>query len=313
MDRRAFLASLLALPACTGLRRTPRALDPSRLGASTASLAGLSLVEALEEMQRMGFDTVEMIAYSGASHSVGPIPGFDYAASPETERERVYAATRPFRHISAHLPFQDFELFSGDARRGLDLITHALDGLAYLEGGLGVMHVGWPPEGKTFRDIWTPMIDTLRYLGDYAAERGLKIGIETMQPNSAGEYVQLVFDVSHPAVGAAIDTGHIRGATDIDLPLRHTEEGSRRFNDVLMQITAALGEKLFHVHLSDVRMSDWRDHQSVGTGIVDFPRFFETLKRMRFEGLMVFELEEAAAASALAASKKYVERLMSSS
>jgi sugar phosphate isomerase/epimerase len=160
-------------------------LDRSRLGASTACLAGRTLLEALDEMSRMGFQTVELIAYTGASHSVGPIPGFDYVAAGEAERERVYSATRTFGHLSSHLPFQDFQLFAGgspERERGLRQIEDALDGLAYLEGSLGVMHVGWPPEGKTFRDIWRPMIDTLRSLGDYAAGRGLKIPFLPYRP-----------------------------------------------------------------------------------------------------------------------------------
>ena len=311
MNRRTFLAAALVLPGCAGLSRRLRPLDRSRLGASTACLAGFSLIEALEKLRSMRFQTVELIAYTGARHSVGDIPGFDFAAAGETEREEVFAATRPFRHISAHLPF-DFQLFAGDRERGLKLIKDALDGLAFLEGSLGVMHVGWPGEGQSFRDIWNPMIETLRMLGDYAGERGLTIGIETMQPNSAIDFTALVFDTDHPAIGATVDTGHIRGATDIELPKerRHTEEGSRRFNDVLMDLTEALEDKLVHVHLSDVRMADWKDHESVGTGIIDFPRFIATLRRMRYDGLMVFELEEANTVEALAASKEYVEALM---
>jgi hypothetical protein len=33
------------------------------------------------------------------------------------------------------------------------------------------------------------MVDTLRALGDYAADRGLALGIERMQPESLRDYV----------------------------------------------------------------------------------------------------------------------------
>lgn len=59
------------------------------------------------------------------------------------------------------------------------------------------------------------MIDTLRLLGDYATERRLTIGVETMQPDSIREYADLIAETAHPAVGAAIDTGHIRGAREV--------------------------------------------------------------------------------------------------
>jgi hypothetical protein len=37
-----------------------------------------------------------------------------------------------------------------------------LDGLAFLDGELGVMHIGSPPKGASYRDIWQPMIAPAR-------------------------------------------------------------------------------------------------------------------------------------------------------
>lgn len=289
--------------------------NAGRLGASTACLAGLSLLDACRQLERLGFQTIEIIAYAGARHSVGDIPGFAYETASEAERERVFSATRGFRHISAHLPFQDVRLFSSntDARKaGLLRLQHALDGLAFLRGELAVMHVGWPDKGLGFRDIWQPMIDTLRLLGDYAAQRQLKLGIETMQPNSVRDFADLVQAVAHSHVGAVIDTGHIRGATDIGLPAaqRDTGEARARFNDVLNTLVTTVGGKVMHVHVSDVSRADWTDHRAIGTGIIDFPRFFATLRRIEFGGLQVLELEEADTVGALVRSRTYVEKLL---
>jgi sugar phosphate isomerase/epimerase len=155
------------------------------------------------------------------------------------------------------------------------------------------------------------MIDTLRALGDFAADRNLALGIETMQPDSVRDYTELVVAVDHPRVGAVIDTGHIRGSTDIGIPAerRSTDEGRARFNDVLDALVAGLGDKLLHVHLSDVRSTDWIDHRTIGTGIVDFPRFFESLRRIGYDRLLVLELEEPDTIEALNTSRAYVERL----
>ncbi len=282
-----------------------------RLGASTACVAGVSLLEAIRTIEQLGFGAIEMIAYTGASHSMGEIPGFDYYEADESERSRVYEATRPFAHVSAHMPFADVELLSSDLeirRAGMDQVKGAMDGLAFLEGSLAVVHAGWPEEGKSFRELWPLMLDTFRSLGDYAAERGLKIGLETMQPNSVEDYTELIVDVDHPAVGATVDTGHIRGATDINLPTerRSTPAGTERFNDVLDRTARALGDKLLHVHLTDVQESDWRDHKTVGSGIIDFARFFDTLQEVDYGGLFVFELEESDQIGALTASKAHV-------
>lgn len=320
MDRRRFLASAVAAPALAlAFPRGRRSLGASQtvplLGASTACFAGMALHEAIAHLERTGFGTIELITYTGARHSVGDIPGFDFAASPPVERDRVFALTRRFQHITGHLPFQGFALFSRDDRErqdGLSRIRAALDGLAFLKGELGVMHVGSPPRGAAYRDIWQPMIDTLRSLGDYAAERNLKLGVETMQPDSARDYARLVADVRHPAVGAAIDTGHIRGSRDIGLPpeRRDSDEARARFNDVLNLLVADLADKVVHFHISDVRATDWMDHRRIGSGIVDFPRLFATIRRIPYRGVFVLELEEADKLSAVEQSKAYVARLL---
>ena len=319
MNRRQFLASTLALSAagCAARDRARMGVTPAsaRVGASTACFAGFSLLEAIAHLERLGFGTIEVITYTGARHSVGDIPGFSFASSTPREREAVFAATRGFRHITGHLPFQGVSLFSSDARTreaGLVQIRSALDGLAYLEGQLGVMHMGSPGTGRRFRDIWQPMIDTLRMLGDYAGERRLKIGVETMQPDSIREYVDLIAETRHPAVGAAIDTGHIRGAREVGVPTerRNTDEARARFNDVLDTLVSSVGGQLVHFHISDVRATDWVDHKTIGSGIIDFPRLFATIRRTGYRGLFVLELEEPNQLAAVEQSKKYVEGLM---
>lgn len=287
--------------------------DLARVGASTACLAGFSLVDALRELRRLGFATVEIIAYTGARHSVGDIPGFDLYQATPSERERVYEATRDFRHISAHMPFQDIHLLSSDAevrRAGMERIRRAMDGLAFLKGELAVVHPGWPERGRTFREVWRQMLDTFRSLGDYAGERGIRVGLETMQPDSARDYTELIFEIDHPMVGATIDTGHIRGSTDIGLPPEHrdSDQARERFNDVLDALFTTLGDKVYHVHLSDVQRTDWRDHRSIGSGIIDFSRVFRTLERMDYGGLLVLELEEPDQVEALRSSRAVVVR-----
>lgn len=312
-NRREFLMTALALPAL-GFT-CPRKAGGDRLGASTACIAGVPLLEAIQTIEELGFDTIELIAYTGAHHSMGLIPGFDYHDATSLHQQEVYEATRSFRHISAHMPFSDIHLLSTDSgtrQMSVNHIRQAMDSLAFLEGNMAVVHPGWPEEGMSFRDVWPQMIDTFRALGDYAGERGLKIGLETMQPDSVDDYTDLIFDVDHPAVGATVDTGHIRGASDIDLPAekRGTAEGTDRFNDVLNRTVRSLEHKLFHVHLTDVQQSDWRDHKTIGSGIIDFERFFSSLCRIKYGGLLVFELEEPDQIGALKSSKARIESIM---
>lgn len=318
MHRRRFVAHALAVPLAGCAFRpfaAPRELVVERLGASTACLAGYSLIDAFHELLRLGFETVEVIAFTGARHSVGEIPGFALHEASARQREEVFEVTRSFRHISAHLPFQDISLFSASAdrrRAGLEQVRAALDGLAFLRGEFGVMHLGWPDQGLTYRDIRPLIVDTLRALGDYAGERGLRIGVETMQPASIHEYADMIFAIDHPRVGATIDTGHIRGASDIALEgeQRFTPEGRARFNDALDDLVAVLGDKVLHFHLADVRPTDWMDHRTVGSGIIDFPRLFARLHRTDYSGLLIFELEEQDRVGSLRASREHVRRVL---
>src|SRR5688500_20176260 len=141
MDRRRFLASAVAAPALalafpSGRRSLGASQTVPLLGASTACFAGMALHEAIAHLERIGFGTIELITYTGARHSVGDIPGFSFANSSPRERESVFDATRAFSHISGHLPFQGFSLFSTDSAEreaGLQQIRSALDGLAYLQ------------------------------------------------------------------------------------------------------------------------------------------------------------------------------------
>ena len=75
--------------------------------------------------------------------------------------------------------------------------------------------------------------------------------------------------VSH-TVGYRADIG-------IEDSERATEKGARRYNDVLMEKVEGLGSKLFHFHVDDVRPSDWREHRTLGTGLVDWTRLLRFL------------------------------------
>lgn len=68
-------------------------------------------------------------------------------------------------------------------------------------------------------------------------------------------------------VGATIDTGHIRGSTDIGVPpeRRGSAEARDRFNDVLGTLFTFLGDRVFHAHLSDVESTDSRDSRRIAS------------------------------------------------
>ena len=90
----------------------------------------------------------------------------------------------------------------------------------------------------------------------------------------------------------------------------YSDEARARFNEVLNSLVAGLGDKVSHFHISDVRASDWADHRRIGSGVIDFPRLFGTIRRISYRGVFVFELEEPEVLPAVEQSKTYVERLL---
>jgi len=285
-------------------------LIQEQLAFSTASLPNRDLLAAIEKGRAMGFASVELLAFDGARHSQGRLAGFWFDELDEAQREQLRDAVADFAGLSTHAPFLNVPLFThnpGLRREARRQIEVALEATSYLDGAVSAVHVNAQPF-LTPRDYWTEMLDTFRELGDLAASLGVRIGIETGYPNTAADYVGLIWDIDHDCVGACIDVGHI--VAYLPRALRGTPEGIAAFNDTLMAVVEELREKVFQVHLHDVRANDFRDHRAAGRGIIDFDRLFRYLHRSGFDGPMAFELEEPDVEEALAESKVFVETVM---
>ena len=139
-------------------------------------------------------------------------------------------------------------------------------------------------------ELWPDLVDTFRALGDYAGERGVRLGLETMFPPTVEQYVKLIHDIAHPSVGATVDTGHV--AWTVPLADRGQPGGVAAHNRNLLAICAGLGDKLLHFHVHDVRTRDWRDHREPGSegGTLDWARLVSSLKEQGFGGVLALEL-----------------------
>ena len=80
-------------------------------------------------------------------------------------------------------------------------------------------------------------------------------------------------------------------------------------NRTIRTMVRALGERLFSLHVHDIRESDWRDHRCVGSGVVDFPELFTELRRMGYTGLFEVELEEPEREAAATETGVFLTRL----
>jgi len=304
-------------------------MDKQQLGSNTASLAGYSLFDAIDTIKRMGFATIEFLAFCNARHSIGNLAGFWFSKLSESEKNHKTKSLvseanslkdeiKSFHGIAIHAPFIDIPLMTyNEAVQQLAIaqICEAIDAASFLCGSLVTIHLN-AKTSYQLHEYWNEMVLVSRFLGDYAAKQNVRIGIETGFPPKVDDFVKLITDIDHNAVGANIDVGHLTGS--VDSKLRGTDEGCAVYNDNLTELASRLGKlalersegKVYHLHLHDVRASDWRDHRQAGTGIIDFRRLFAVLDSFNYTGLMTFELEEQQKEEALRQSKKYIEDII---
>jgi len=285
-------------------------MNADKIGANTASLADYSLYDAIAKLEEMNFTTIEFLAFAGARHSIGDVAGFWFDELSDAERNRLKTSVKSFKYVCIHAPFIDIPLFThnpGVQRLAIAQIKEAIDATAFLDGTVTTIHVN-PKTFFQLHETWDEMISVCRSLGDYAAPRGVKIGIETGFPLSVDDYVRLIMDIKHDAVGGTIDVGHL--TSSVESELRRTAEGVNIYNDSLMRCITELGEKVYHFHIHDVRANDWRDHREVGAGIIDFERLMKIIVECNYDGFMTFELEEEDKEGALVRSKNHLCALL---
>ncbi|MBC8235058.1 sugar phosphate isomerase/epimerase [bacterium] len=285
-------------------------MDKQQLGSNTASLAGYSLFDAIDTIKQMGFATIEFLAFCNARHSIGNLAGFWFSKLSESEKNRLKDEIQFFHGIAIHAPFIDIPLMTYNEavqQLAIEQICEAIDAASFLGGSLVTIHLN-AKTSYQLHEYWNEMVLVSRFLGDYAAKQNVSVGIETGFPSQVDDFVKLIKDIDHDAVGANIDVGHLTGS--VDNRLRGTDEGCAVYNDNLTELASRLGKKVYHLHLHDVRASDWRDHRQAGTGIIDFRRLFAVLDSFNYTGLMTFELEEQQKEEALRQSKKYIEDII---
>jgi sugar phosphate isomerase/epimerase len=282
-------------------------MDNSKLGFSTACLANHSMEDALRVGGELGFETVELLAFDGYRHSQGDLAGFYFDRMSDADREALRRAVARFKHVSTHAPFIDIPLLApnpGVREEALRQIEVAIAATAFLGGSTTTAHA-CAKQGRSLEEAWGDLVETFRLVGNRASEAGITLTVETGYPVGVETFARLIHDIDHPAVGANVDVGHLVGYLPAEV--RGTEEGAALYRATLMDQLDALGEKVYHFHLHDVRQSDFRDHRAAGRGFLDFEAITRWCRNRRYEGLWVFELEEPDKVEALRQSRQHLQ------
>lgn len=119
------------------------------------------------------------------------------------------------------------------------------------------------------------LADSLHELLDYAGPRGVRLGIEYepgLLVENCRELGDLLERVGSPWLGANLDLGHSHVAGEDP-----------------KTVLSLLGERVFHVHIEDIR---GRKHYHLvpGEGDLDFGRLFGLLQRAGYRGYVTVEL-----------------------
>ena len=286
MTRRSFLsAATAAFPA------TPRWL----VGANTA-IQGYGLYQAIELIKKLEFEVIEIHPMGTPEPTPKVFPGFQFDTLSAPEKSKLRRALRPFRQVTAHLPYTGLNWLSRDAatrEKAVRAGDVALDGADYFGAKLVVLHPQ-PLTSEPWKARENEYLDAIRRWGDRAQKLGVRIAIETGFPPSVAEYTGLIQAVNHANVGATIDVGHQGRYAEltarVQIEDRAKPESIKAYNDTTLAIIDRLGPKVFHFHVHDIDPETWVEHKPMVHGFVDYPRLFAKLRAIGYTGVLLLEI-----------------------
>lgn len=240
-----------------------------QLGISTWVWTSPATTEALETLvpriARMGFDVVELPIEDPGQFDLGRVKEL---VAENGLKASVCAVIGPGRDL----------LLPGEVERGVEYLKASID-IAQELGSPAVAGPFYSAVGRCWRataeererDV-ARLSEVLRSLGDYAGERGVVLGVETLNRfetsflNTTSQAVELIERVDHPAVGLALDVFHLG-----------IEEKS--LGDALR----LAGPRLVHVQVAE------NDRGTPGTGHLPWEEVAGALRDIGYQGRVVIE------------------------
>lgn len=176
-------------------------------------------------------------------------------------------------HTAWYLPIAS--PFDRVRQAALDELTSCLDVFAQL----GIRRANVHPDQRVSLYDRTWIVernaDSLRYLVQRAAERGIQMMVENIPGLfSQVEMLRRLLDAA-PGLAWHLDVGHANLATPANLS---------------EQLLQAFADRLVHVHLSDNKGGDADLHLPLGAGTIDWRWVIDTLKRHHYDGTITLEV-----------------------
>jgi D-psicose/D-tagatose/L-ribulose 3-epimerase len=234
----------------------------------TAPLTEKELEEIAPAVAKMGFDHIEI--------PMDDPKDLDFAKCKQIIED---AGIHSVSFCAAMGP--DRDLIDPDPQvrqNGVDYLKASMDGLAIM-GGQNFVGPFYSAVGRTWQQTAEErendmqiLVEILRDLSEYAAERGIILGVEPLNRfetsfmTTAEQVIELVDRVNHPACKIMLDTFHM-----------NIEE------DSLGDAIRAVGPRLIQVH------SNENNRGTPGKGHVPWQEVAQALKDINFDGVFVIE------------------------
>jgi D-psicose/D-tagatose/L-ribulose 3-epimerase len=173
------------------------------------------------------------------------------------------------------------DISSGDSdiqKNGIEALKRAIDMTSIMEAELltGVVHAAWGISntmGKEKEDKFKNSSNSIKKISSLLIEKNIKLGIEPLNRyesdfiNTVDEGLRLCELIDHPNVGLLLDVYHM-----------NIEEKN------MCQSIEKARDKLFHFQVAE------NDRGVPGSGSINWPEIFSTLKKINYKGHVSLEM-----------------------
>jgi len=227
----------------------------------------------VEHYARLSVDTIEVCEFKldpqRAAEQLALIKSSGLTIS--SVQPRVHALYPDSMNPAPKQPADRVPLY----RQTIELFGKAAPGVTL------VAITGAAPAGN-YREAFEVAAREYRLLADYAADHGVRIGLEPLNPNlmntdtilcTLPDAIRLVEEVNRPSFGVFLDVWHVWQD-----PLVHEH-------------IRACGDRIFGVHINDWHMPrSFGDRAIIGQGEMDLPPLLQTIAETGYDGAYMLEL-----------------------
>lgn len=178
--------------------------------------------------------------------------------------------------VGASLPLDELQ-------RRIDEVNRAVDVAVFMGAPLIRLFGGGVPEGTENRErVWSTMISGFQAVSDYAAEKGILIGLHNHPPAAeptSDDILRILNDVDRENFTFILDTGRWRGAPTSREETSDSSENIYRYMEQTVPYASYVRAKIYKIDSGKEELLDYR-------------RIIAILKKANFNGNMSIVFED---------------------